>query len=150
MVFRPGLPVRRYRIRRYRRCTSRTTAALLTAALTLVLSSCARPSDRSVPSPDSTHGVDGTVAGDPDTCQIGTRHAYLGHLAGYVTRLEKLREAVRARLDSGEATTTDLAQVQARLADARARLVRARADLAIARAELAAATGRHRPCPPTP
>ena len=67
-----------------------------------------------------------------------------------MTRLEKLREAVRARPDSGEATTTDLAQVQARLADARVRLVRARADLAIARAELAAATGRHRPCPPTP
>jgi outer membrane protein len=67
-----------------------------------------------------------------------------------VTRLEKLRQAVRARLDSGEATITDLAQVQARLADARARLARARADLAIARAQLAAATGRHRPCPPTP
>ena len=145
MVFRPGLP-----IRRYRRCPSGAAAALLTAALALVLSSCVRPSDRSAPSPDSTHGVDRTLAGDSDTCRIGARRAHLGHLEGYVTRLETLREAVRARPDSGEATTTDLAQVQARLADARVRLVRARADLAIARAELAAATGRHRPCPPTP
>ena len=67
-----------------------------------------------------------------------------------MARLEKLQAEVRARLDSGEATATDLAQVQARLADARARLVRARADLAIARADLAAATGRYRPCAPTP
>ena len=67
-----------------------------------------------------------------------------------MARLEKLQAEVRARLDSGEATATDLAQVQARLADARARLVRARADLAIARADLAAATGRYRACAPTP
>lgn len=72
------------------------------------------------------------------------------HAQGYVGRLQDLPETVRARKAGGEASATDVAQVQARLADARARLARARADLAIARAELAAATGRPGRCPAIP
>ena len=145
MVSQPSFSILRHRI-----TPLGASAIFVTGTLAVAASGCARPIDSSAPGPDSTHRVDRTAASDPDTCRIGARRAYLGHAKGYVARLEKLQAEVRARLDSGEATATDLAQVQARLADARARLVRARADLAIARADLAAATGRYRACAPTP
>ena len=65
----------------------------------------------------------------------------------YVDRLQTLLKTVHAREAAGDASATDVAQVQARLADAKARLARTQADLSIARAKLAAATGRVLPCP---
>jgi hypothetical protein len=127
-------------------------------ALTVGASGCVHSADPGTVSQERGQQIGRTAASDPDVCRVEGRQARLGQahgygqaqgygqVQGYLTSLEKLREEVRARLDAGEATAADLAQVDARLAGARARLARARADLAIARAELTAVTGRHRAC----
>jgi hypothetical protein len=136
--------------------------AAFVVALTVGASGCVHAADPGTCSQQRGQHIGRTVASDPDVCRVGGRQARLGEVQGhgqaheygrvqgYLTSLEKLREEVRARLDVGEATAADLAQVDARLAGARARLARARADLAIARAELTAVTGRHRPCASIP
>lgn len=91
-----------------------------------------------------------TAVDRPNACStFGAAHR-VTYARAYVERLQALLETVRAREAAGEASTTDVAQVEVRLADGRARLARAQADLAVARSKLRAATGRRVPCPGSP
>ena len=91
-----------------------------------------------------------TAVDPPNACSTFGTAQRVTYVRAYVERLQALLETVRAREAAGDASTTDVAQVEVRLADGRARLARAQADLAVARSKLRAATGRRVPCPASP
>ena len=80
-----------------------------------------------------------------DTADIGRDVNLVGVAEGYVRRLTALLEDVQRRRAQGAATSTDVAQVEARLAQARARLATAKGDLARSRARYKEVVGQPAP-----